>query len=52
VCHEIIKILLNMTSRTVFKIFGSFGPGGSFVTLVEKLCKGLFNEAYELGDPS
>jgi hypothetical protein len=40
-----------MTTRTVFKICGSFGPGGSFVTLMEKLCKGLFAEAYELGDP-
>lgn len=41
-----------MTSRTVFKIFGSFGPGGCFVTLTEKLCRTLFNEAYELGDPN
>jgi len=41
-----------MTSRTVFKIFGSFGPGGSFVTLMEKMCKRIFNEAYELGDPT
>lgn len=41
-----------MTTRTVFKIFGSFGPGGAFVTLTEKLCKGLFNEAYEIGDPN
>ena len=41
-----------MTTRTVFKIFGSFGPGGAFVTLTEKLCKGLFNEAYEIGDPA
>lgn len=41
-----------MTTRTVFKIFGSFGPGGAFVTLTEKLCKGLFSEAYEIGDPT
>lgn len=41
-----------MTTRTVFKIFGSFGPGGSIVTLMEKVCKGLFNEAYEIGDVS
>lgn len=41
-----------MTSRTVFKIFGSFGPGGTFVCLMEKLCRRLFYEAYELGDPT
>jgi hypothetical protein len=41
-----------MTGRTVFKIFGSLGPGGSVVTLMEKLCKRIFNEAYELGDPT
>mgnify|MGYP001557377521 CR=1 FL=1 len=41
-----------MTSRTVFKIFGSLGPGGAFVTLIEKLCKRIFNDAYELGDPT
>ena len=40
------------TGRTVFKIFGSLGPGGSFVTLMEKLCKRAFGEAYELGDPT
>lgn len=39
-----------MTTRTVFKIFGSFGPGGSIVTLMEKVCKSVFNEAYEIGD--
>lgn len=41
-----------MTSRTVFKIAGSFGPGGSIVILMEKLVRRLFNEAYELGDPT
>jgi len=41
-----------MTSRTVFKIFGSFGPGGCVVTLTEKLCRRFFNEVYELGDPT
>lgn len=41
-----------MTSRTVFKICGSFGPGGAFVVLIEKLCKRIFSEAYELGDPT
>lgn len=40
-----------MTSRTVFKIFGSLGPGGSLVILMEKICRRFFNEAYELGDP-
>lgn len=41
-----------MTSRTVFKIAGSFGPGGSLVILMEKLVRRLFNDAYELGDPT
>jgi hypothetical protein len=41
-----------MTTRTVFKIFGSFGPGGAIVTFVEKICKGLWPEAYDLGDPT
>jgi len=41
-----------MTTRTVFKIFGSFGPGGAIVTFVEKFCKGFFPEAYDLGDPT
>lgn len=41
-----------MTTRTVFKIFGSFGPGGSVVTLMEKFCKRMFPEAYDLGDPT
>ena len=41
-----------MSSRSVFKIFGSFGPGGSVVTLMEKICKSVFNEAYEIGDPT
>ena len=39
-----------MTGRTVFKIFGSLGPGGSVITLLEKVCARVFNEAYELGD--
>ena len=41
-----------MSQRTVFKIFGSLGPGGSVITLLEKLCKVIFSEAYELGDPN
>jgi hypothetical protein len=41
-----------MTSRTVFKIFNSFGPAGSLVTFMEKICRRCFNEAYELGDPN
>lgn len=41
-----------MTSRTVFKIFGSLGPAGSLVTIMEKICRRCFNEAYELGDPT
>lgn len=41
-----------MTTRTVFKIFGSLGPAGSLVTLTEKFCRGFFTDAYELGDPA
>ena len=39
-----------MTSRTVFKVASSFGPGGTLVALAEKLCKRFFPVAYELGD--
>ncbi|CDW72291.1 UNKNOWN [Stylonychia lemnae] len=39
-----------MSSKTVFKIFASFGPAGSIVALTEKLCRRIFNEAYDLGD--
>lgn len=39
-----------MTQRSVFKIFGSFGPGGTFVTLTEKILKRFFHESYDLGD--
>lgn len=39
-----------MTQRSVFKIFGSLGPGGTFVTLTEKIIRRFFNEAYDLGD--
>jgi hypothetical protein len=39
-----------MAQRSVFKFFGSFGPGGAFVTLTEKIIRRFFNEAYELGD--
>jgi hypothetical protein len=39
-----------MTSRTVFKVVSSFGPGGTLVALAEKLCKRFFPVAYELGD--
>jgi len=38
------------SSKTVFKIFASFGPAGSIVTLTEKICKRIFNEAYDLGE--
>lgn len=41
-----------MTNRTVFKIFGSLGPAGAFVTMTEKLCRSVFKQAYELGDPA
>jgi len=39
-----------MSSKTVFKIFASFGPAGSIVTMTEKICKRIFNEAYDLGE--
>ncbi len=39
-----------MSTRTVFKIFASMGPGGSFTALSEKLFRRVFNEAYTLGD--
>lgn len=38
-------------ARSVFKIFGSLGPGGSVVTFMEKSCRRWFNLAYEIGDP-
>ena len=41
-----------MTSRSVFKIFGSLGPGGSIVSIMEKLCKRWFRDAYDLGNPN
>lgn len=41
-----------MTNRTVFKIFGSLGPAGAFATMTEKICRKIFPEAYELGDPT
>jgi len=37
-----------MTQRSVFKIFGSLGPGGTFVTLTEKIIRYVFNDAYDL----
>ena len=39
-----------MSSKTVFKIFASFGPAGSLVTLTEKLCQSWFAEAYDLSE--
>lgn len=38
------------SSKTVFKIFASFGPAGSIVTMAEKVCRRVFNEAYNLGE--
>merc|ERR1712195_173852 len=47
-------ILNNMTSnvQTTFKSFGSLGPGGAIVSLVEKLMKTLWYDAYYQGDPT
>ena len=40
-----------MANRTVFKFAGSFGPAGSIAILAEKICRAVFFEAYEQGDP-
>ena len=40
-----------MAYRTVFKLIGSFGPGGSVAILTEKVCRQMFFEAYDMGDP-
>lgn len=40
-----------MANRTVFAIFGSLGPGGSFVSIAEKICTAMFPRAYNYGDP-
>lgn len=39
-------------SKTVFRIFASFGPAGSIVTMAEKACKRIFSDAYNLGEAS
>ena len=39
-------------SRSVLGFVGAFGPGGAVAILTEKLCKGLFYEGYEVGDPA
>mmetsp|Transcript_78387 Transcript_78387/g.108501 ORF Transcript_78387/g.108501 Transcript_78387/m.108501 type:complete len:228 (+) Transcript_78387:19-702(+) len=41
-----------MAYRTVFKIAGSLGPGGSIAILTEKVCRQTFYDAYEQGDPT
>lgn len=38
--------------RSVFKIFGSIGPGGSIAIFTEKFCRAVFNAGYLLGDPN
>jgi hypothetical protein len=38
------------SSKTVFRIFASFGPAGSIVTMAEKACRRIFTEAYDLGE--
>jgi len=40
-----------MANRTVFAIFGSLGPAGSFVSIAEKICTAFFPKAYNYGDP-
>jgi hypothetical protein len=41
-----------MATRFVFKFFGSIGPAGSIVGLVEKMCTALYPYAYNYGDES
>ena len=38
-------------SRSVFKIVGSFGPGGALVCLWEKATHAIYHDAYEMEDP-
>ena len=40
-----------MANRSVFKIFGSIGPGGALVSLTEKICTAVYPAAYRFGDP-
>ena len=39
-----------MSSRYVFKFFGSIGPGGAFSSLTEQICTSIFPQAYKIGD--
>ena len=39
-----------MSSRYVFKFFGSIGPGGAFSSLTEQVCTSIFPQAYKIGD--
>ena len=39
-----------MSSRYVFKFFGSVGPGGAFSSLTEQICTSIFPLAYKIGD--
>lgn len=41
-----------MATRFVFKFWGSIGPAGSVVGLVEKMCTALYPHAYQFGDES
>ena len=41
-----------MANRNVFKILGSVGPGGCIATFCEKICRSVFYDAYEQGDPT
>ena len=41
-----------MATRFVFKFFGSIGPAGSMVGLVEQMCTALYPHAYNFGDES
>ena len=38
-------------SRRVFKIVGSFGPGGAIACLVEHVCSAMFADGYDMIDP-
>jgi hypothetical protein len=40
-----------MANRNVFKVFGSIGPAGALVSLVEKVSTAVYPAAYNFGDP-
>lgn len=39
-------------SRTVFKLLGALGPGGTVAILMEKFISAFYYEGYEIKDPN